>query len=33
MLQSQTNCSQRSLSRLLQQRYPWLNLAYAQENH
>ena len=33
MLQSQTNQRQRQLSRLLQQRHPWLQLAFAAENH
>ena len=32
MLQSQTNQRQRKLSRLLQQRHPWLRLAFAAEN-
>jgi GT2 family glycosyltransferase len=32
MLQSQTNQRQRQLSRLLQQRHPWLQLAFAMHN-
>lgn len=32
MLQSQTNQRQRKLSRLLQQRHPWLQLAFAAKN-
>ena len=32
MLQSQTNQRQRQLSRLLQKRHPWLQLAFAAEN-
>ena len=32
MLQSQTNHRQRELSRLLQERHPWLQLAYAQQD-
>ncbi len=32
MLQSQTNQRQRKLSRLLQKRHPWLQLAFATEN-
>ena len=32
MLQSQTNQRQRRLSRLLQQRHPWLQLAFAADD-